>query len=153
MLSDQDMIRLDEQLCFMLYAGSRAMTKAYQPMLKALKLTYPQYLVMMVLWEWAEKVPDEPTVKALGARLHLDSGTLTPLLKRLEASELVTRRRDSEDERRVFVAATEQGRALENRASAWISDAKNTLKSVDLDLPRLRQDLQMLMGLLSGEEG
>ncbi|MGH1374250.1 MAG: MarR family winged helix-turn-helix transcriptional regulator [Cellvibrionaceae bacterium] len=151
-MSDQDMIRLDEQLCFMLYAGSRAMTKAYQPMLKELKLTYPQYLVMMVLWEWAEKVPEEPTVKALGRRLHLDSGTLTPLLKRLEASDLVTRRRDHEDERRVFVAATEQGKSLELQASAWIADAKNSLESVGLDLPRLRQDLQVLMGLLSGEE-
>lgn len=151
-MSDQDVIRLDEQLCFMLYAGSRAMTKAYQPMLKALKLTYPQYLVMMVLWEWAEKAPAEPTVKALGARLHLDSGTLTPLLKRLEASGLVTRRRDHEDERRVFVVATAQGLALEVEASSWIADAKLALASVDLDLPRLRQDLQMLMGLLSGEE-
>ncbi len=146
------MIRLDEQLCFMLYAGSRAMTKAYQPMLKALKLTYPQYLVMMVLWEWAETAPDEPTVKALGARLRLDSGTLTPLLKRLEVSGLVIRRRDRDDERRVFVTATAPGLALEEQAASWVSDARQALKSTDLDLPRLRQDLQMLMGLLSEGE-
>ena len=151
-MSDQDIIRLDEQLCFMLYAGSRAMTKAYQPMLKALGLTYPQYLVLMVLWEWAEKPPEEPTVKALGARLHLDSGTLTPLLKRLESSGLVTRLRDSEDERRVFVEATALGRELESQAAQWISTAKGTLDEQGLDFPRLRQDLQALMRLLSGEE-
>lgn len=151
-MSDQDIIRLDEQLCFMLYAGSRAMTKAYQPMLKALGLTYPQYLVLMVLWEWSEKQPEEPTVKALGARLHLDSGTLTPLLKRLESSGLVTRVRDSEDERRVFVEATASGRELESQAAQWVSTAKEALDEQSLDFPRLRQDLQALMQLLSREE-
>ncbi len=148
-MSDQDIIRLDEQLCFMLYAGSRAMTKAYQPMLKELGLTYPQYLVLMVLWEWAQETPDEPTVKALGARLHLDSGTLTPLLKRLEAMGLVSRQRDSEDERRVFVGATAAGRELEASAALWLSEARETLDAGEIDFTRLRQDLQALMGLLS----
>jgi len=148
-LSDQDIIRLDEQLCFMLYAGSRAMTKAYQPMLKELGLTYPQYLVLMVLWEWAQKRPDEPTVKALGARLHLDSGTLTPLLKRLEAMGLVSRQRDSEDERRVFVQATAAGCELEASAATWLSEARESLDGSEIDFARLRQDLQALMGLLS----
>ena len=148
-MSDQDIIRLDEQLCFMLYAGSRAMTKAYQPMLKELGLTYPQYLVLMVLWEWAQKHPDEPTVKALGARLHLDSGTLTPLLKRLEAMGLVSRQRDSEDERRVFVQATAAGCELEASAATWLSEARESLDGSEIDFARLRQDLQALMGLLS----
>ena len=151
-MSDRDIIRLDEQLCFMLYAGSRAMTKAYQPMLKALGLTYPQYLVMMVLWEWAQQSPSEPTVKALGARLHLDSGTLTPLLKRLESSGLVSRRRDQEDERRVFVEATKAGLKLEGEAANWVSGARDELDQVGLDFVRLRDDLQALMGYLSQQD-
>ncbi|NHO66293.1 MarR family transcriptional regulator [Aestuariicella hydrocarbonica] len=133
----------------MLYAGSRAMTKAYQPMLKELGLTYPQYLVMMVLWEWAQSQPQEPTVKMLGARLRLDSGTLTPLLKRLEQQGLVTRRRDDEDERRVLVAATEQGCALEATAASWVSQAAGSLGSLGLDVGALRQDLKGLLDVLS----
>ena len=76
-------LALDDQLCFKLYAASRAVTRAYKPMLDQLGLTYPQYLVMLVLWEWHACAPPQPTVKALGERLLLDSGTLTPLLKRL----------------------------------------------------------------------
>lgn len=142
-------MRLDEQLCFMLYAGSRAMTKAYQPMLKELGLTYPQYLVMMVLWEWAQSPPPEPTVKMLGARLRLDSGTLTPLLKRLEQQGLVTRRRDAEDERRVMVAATRQGCALEVAAAGWVSRAAGSLDALGLDVGALRKDLKALLEVLS----
>lgn len=99
--------KLDEQLCFALYSAGLALTKVYRPILEALDLTYPQYLAMMALWE-----SDDITVNALGARLRLDSGTLTPLLKRLEARGLLERRRDPEDERRVRVVLTEAGRAL-----------------------------------------
>ncbi|MFN8169032.1 MAG: MarR family transcriptional regulator [Candidatus Nanopelagicales bacterium] len=103
---------LDNQLCFALYRASRAVQRSYQPYLAELGLTYPQYLTMLVLWE-----ADEPlTVGTLGERLRLDSGTLTPLLKRLEESGLVERRRDPDDERRVNVGLTRAGRALQRRA-------------------------------------
>ena len=103
---------LDNQLCFSLYSASLAMTKLYKPLLEALELTYPQYLVMLVLWE-----TDGPSVSALGERLCLDSGTLTPLLKRLEAAGWLVRKRSSEDERRVHVWLSAQGRQLQARAA------------------------------------
>lgn len=106
------LLRLDDQLCFALYRASRALTRAYGPLLAPLGLTYPQYLVLLVLWE-----RDAQSVKELGARLALDSGTLTPLLKRLEQQGLVRRQRAAEDERVVRVALTAQGRALRSRAS------------------------------------
>ncbi|MGL5987666.1 MAG: MarR family winged helix-turn-helix transcriptional regulator, partial [Burkholderiales bacterium] len=93
-----DGLRLDEQLCFALYAASRAVTQTYQPYLSQLELTYPQYLVMLVLWE-----QDGLTVKNIGEKLLLDSGTLTPLLKRLEAIGYVSRKRSLQDERQVLV--------------------------------------------------
>ena len=104
---------LEDQLCFALYAASRAMTARYRPLLDAIGLTYPQYLVMMLLWE-----EDNQTVGQLGARLSLDSGTLSPLLKRLTAAGLVTRHRRVEDERSVSIALTDSGRALRERAFA-----------------------------------
>ena len=104
-------LELDQQLCFALYAASRAVTARYRPMLEAIGLTYPQYLVMMLLWE-----EDHQTVGQLGSRLALDSGTLSPLLKRLEARALVERRRSQVDERVVEVFLTPEGRALEQRA-------------------------------------
>src|SRR3990167_7298827 len=96
-----DGLQLDDQLCFKLYAASRAIIRAYKPMLEQLGLTYPQYLAMLVLWEWQACAPEQPTVKALGARLQLDSGTLTPLLKRLQHLGLVQRQRGALDEREV----------------------------------------------------
>ena len=104
-------VALDDQLCFALYAASRAVTARYRPMLDEIGLTYPQYLVMMLLWE-----EDHQTVGQLGARLALDSGTLSPLLKRLTAAGLVTRHRRVEDERSVAIALTPAGRALQERA-------------------------------------
>ena len=86
-----DLLALDNQLCFALYAASRALMRTYRPLLEPMGLTYPQYLVMLVLWEWQRQPPAHPGVKALGERLQLDSGTLTPLLKRLEAQGLVRR--------------------------------------------------------------
>jgi DNA-binding MarR family transcriptional regulator len=108
-----ELLRLDNQLCFAVYSASLAMTKLYKPLLEKLKLTYPQYLVMLVLWE-----RDGLMVSELGERLFLDSGTLTPLLKRLEASGLVARIRDIGDERRVHVNLTAAGRKLKARAAS-----------------------------------
>jgi DNA-binding MarR family transcriptional regulator len=102
---------LDNQLCFALYSTSLAMTKFYKPLLEELGLTYPQYLAMLVLWE-----RDGLMVSELGERLYLDSGTLTPLLKRLEAAGLVARTRDVQDERRVHISLTAAGRKLKARA-------------------------------------
>jgi MarR family transcriptional regulator, organic hydroperoxide resistance regulator len=106
-------LKLDQQLCFALYSASLAMTKLYKPLLEPLGLTYPQYLVMLVLWEG-----DGITVSQLGERVALDSGTLTPLLKRLEASRLLLRLRDAADERRVLLQLTPAGRALKAKAIA-----------------------------------
>ena len=103
---------LDNQLCFALYSASLAMTKLYKPLLEALDLTYPQYLVMLVLWE-----RDGLSVSALGERLSLDSGTLTPLLKRMETAGLLVRQRSSEDERRVHVCLSPAGQQLQAQAA------------------------------------
>ena len=111
-LNTDQVLKLDHQLCFALYSASLAMTKLYKPMLEEMGLTYPQYLAMLVLWE-----NDGVTVSELGDRLYLDSGTLTPLLKRLEAADLVTRLRDVEDERRVLIRLTAAGRKLKARAA------------------------------------
>lgn len=105
---------IDSQLCFALYSASRAMTAAYRPILADLGLTYPQYLVLLVLWE--ESGDGGVTVRRLGERLHLDSGTLSPLVKRLEAGGLVRRRRSLDDERVVEVTLTAEGARLEERA-------------------------------------
>jgi MarR family transcriptional regulator, organic hydroperoxide resistance regulator len=107
---------LDNQLCFKLYAASRAIIRAYKPMLERLGLTYPQYLAMLVLWEWQQLPPEQPTVKALGERLQLDSGTLTPLLKRLEQLGLLQRKRSALDERELHLALSEAGSALREQA-------------------------------------
>ena len=106
------MLQLDNQLCFALYSASLAMTKVYKPLLETIGLTYPQYLVMLVLWE-----QDGLIVSEIGVRLSLDSGTLTPLLKRLEVSGLLSRRRAVNDERRVHVSLTPAGRLLKTRAA------------------------------------
>jgi len=106
-----DWLRLDHQLCFALYATSLAMTKLYKPLLDPLGLTYPQYLVMLVLWQ-----SDNRTVSQLGEHLALDSGTLTPLLKRLESAGLLQRLRDTTDERRVLLRLTAAGHELKARA-------------------------------------
>ena len=106
-----NMLALDNQFCFALYSASHAMTKTYKPMLDRLGLTYPQYLVMLVLWE-----QDGILVKDIGARLFLDSGTLTPLLKRLESNGLLSRNRDPQDERQVRIVLTGPGAALRERA-------------------------------------
>ncbi len=132
-------LRLDSQLCFSLYAASRAMTAAYSSLLDPLGLTYPQYLVVMVLWE-----SDGSSVKEIGDRLQLDSGTLTPLIKKLEAQGVVTRARDARDARVVRVTLTRTGRALERKAQG-IPHA--LVCKFGMDLPavaRLRKELTAL---------
>ena len=142
-------LQLDNQLCFKLYAASRAVIRAYRPMLDALGLTYPQYLVMLVLWEWQEQAPGQPTLKALGQRLQLDSGTLTPLLKRLEQLGLVQRRRSSVDERELCLALSEAGVMLREK----VLPLKQRLlcdSGVDMhELEGLRDSLGRLLGLLT----
>jgi len=109
----ESLLNLENFLCFAIYSTANAVTRAYQPRLAALGLTYPQYLVMVVLWE-----RENQTVKAIGDKLSLDSGTLTPLLKRLETAGLITRRRDTVDERQVLIGLTVEGRAMRERAEA-----------------------------------
>ena len=140
-------LRLENQLCFALYAASGLVTRAYRPLLEPLGLTYPQYLAMMALWEKAPR-----TVSDLGEALGLDSGTLTPLLKRMEAAGLVTRRRDAADERRVQVDLTDKGRHLQDKAA----DVPFALACA-LDLPgeeitALRASLQDLARRMRGTE-
>lgn len=116
-MAQRDLLLVDEQLCFALYNATRAITRAYAPLLEPLGLTYPQYLVLLVLWE-----RDGLPVKAVGQRLALDSGTLTPLLKRLEQQGLVERRRDAADERVVRIHLTTTGRELRAKARKVPSD-------------------------------
>ena len=113
MTEQADPLKLDSMLCFAVYAAEHAFTRFYKPRLDALGLTYPQYLEFLVLWE-----SDGLTVKALGDRLFLDSGTITPLLKRLEGRGLLRRQRDEEDERQVRIYLTPEGRALRAKAMA-----------------------------------
>jgi MarR family transcriptional regulator, organic hydroperoxide resistance regulator len=105
-------IKLDAQLCFAIYGAAHAFNRTYKPLLDPLGLTYPQYLVMLTLWE-----EDGQTVKALGEKLGLDSGTLSPLLKRLEQSGFVARKRDAQDERQVIVTVTDAGASLKTQAN------------------------------------
>lgn len=138
-------LELDRQLCFAIYSTSLAMTKLYKPLLEPLGLTYPQYLVMLVLWQ-----EDGPTVSQLGERLALDSGTLTPLLKRLEAIGLLQRLRDTADERRVRLQLTPAGRALRQRAQQVPREvAAATGCGLD-EISELTARLQALRGRLTG---
>ncbi|MFL8003530.1 MarR family winged helix-turn-helix transcriptional regulator [Xanthomonas vasicola] len=130
-------------MCFALYSANLAMHKLYRGLLKALDLTYPQYLVMLVLWE-----TDERSVSEIGERLYLDSATLTPLLKRLQAAGLVTRTRAANDERQVIIALTETGRALRHRAGA-VPEQVFCASACSLDeLRQLKQQLEKLRSSL-----
>lgn len=117
-----EQLKLSNQLCFPLYAVSKEITRCYTPFLDKLDLTYPQYLVMLVLWE-----NDAISVNQIGARLYLDSGTLTPLLKRLQTKGLVERTRSQTDERSVIIRLTEQGKALEAQAAQVPAQMANML--------------------------
>lgn len=130
---------LSELLCFAVYSASHAFTRFYKPLLKELGLTYPQYLVMIALW-----AEDDQTVGGLGRQLHLESNTLTPLLKRLEKLGFVARRRDDADERQVRVTLTDEGRALQKRAAA-IPDCITKASGLSADdLARLTKEIAVL---------
>ncbi|MDP1789510.1 MAG: MarR family transcriptional regulator [Methylibium sp.] len=136
-------LALDAQLCFALYSASLAMTKRYRPMLGSLGLTYPQYLVMLALWEH-----DGSSVSSLGERLFLDSGTLTPLLKPLQAAGLLTRERATDDERRVVVTLTPAGRTLRRRALGVPAALAEATASSPGELAALTATLQQLRAAL-----
>ena len=130
---------LDNQLCFALYSTSLAMTRLYKPLLGELGLTYPQYLVLLVLWE-----RDDLSVSELGERLFLDSGTLTPLLKRMESADLIKRSRAADDERRVHITLTPGGRKLKASASKV---AQCVLSATQCALPELVSLTKNVQGL------
>ena len=141
MMEDKyEVLKLSKQLCFPLYACSREMIKLYKPWLDELGLTYTQYITMMVLWEHKAM-----TVKALGQELYLDSGTLTPLLKKLEEKGLVTRRRSDLDERNLIVTITESGEAMKDRA---LHIPAEMTKCVNLPKEDIRELYRMLHQLL-----
>jgi len=137
-------LKLEEQTCFPVYALSRLITKAYQPLLAELGLTYPQYLVMLLLWEHRELA-----VKDLGQKLLLDTGTLTPLLKLLEQRQLLSRRRDPRDERSVLVALLPAGATLHEAARRVPEQLAQRYSLSATDVAGLRQELQQLITLLS----
>ncbi len=132
-------LRLDNQVCFALYSASHAMSKAYKPHLDALGLTYPQYVAMLVLWE-----RDGLTVSEIGERLYLDSGTLTPLLKRLEAAGYISRLRDAADERRVLIQLTTAGRKLKARAAPIPACMFETMQCTPAELVGLTRQIKQL---------
>jgi MarR family transcriptional regulator, organic hydroperoxide resistance regulator len=141
-------LMLDNQLCFAVYSTAHAFNRVYKPLLDRLGLTYPQYLVMLVLWE-----RDDVPVKDIGERLFLDSGTLTPLLKRLEAAGLIRRTRSVDDERQVLIALTSQGQALREKAKAVPQGllaasacSVSELMTMKNDLVALRDKLNAALG-------
>lgn len=137
-------LKLENQVCFPLYAASRLMTKCYQPMLSELGLTYPQYLVLLVLWE-----QDQVSVSTIAERLQLQSNTLTPLLKRMEEMELVTRTRSKKDERSVVIDLTEKGKLLREKA---ISIPEQLSAAVNLTYDEFLQLHGLLYKLLDASE-
>lgn len=134
-------LNLDNQLCFPLYAASRAVTRSYKPLLDKIGLTYTQYITMMALWERSPL-----TVNELGARLFLDSGTLTPLLKKLEQKGLVTRTRAEEDNRRVYVSLTPEGDALEDQAASIPRQMAQAATLSQEDAAELYRILHQMLG-------
>ena len=138
-----DSLWLDNQLCFPLYAVSRLVTKQYHPFLQEMDITYPQYLVLLVLWERGEC-----TVSQLSEALLLETNTLTPLLKRLVTKELISRRRSEEDERKVLITVTAAGQSLQERAQCIPPAIVEQFVAEDLDLVEVQQLQQTLHKLL-----
>jgi len=141
-------LKLDNQICFAVYSAAHAFNRVYKPLLDRLGLTYPQYLVMLVLWE-RDGVP----VKDIGERLFLDSGTLTPLLKRLEAAQLIKRTRDTADERQVLIALTSQGQALREKARAVPQSILAASACSIAELSAMKNDLVALRDRLNAVVG
>jgi len=139
-----DPLLLDNQLCFALYSSSHLLTKVYKPLLKDLGLTYPQYLTMLALWE-----EDGVTVGTLGEKLYLDSGTLTPLLKRMEAAKLLKRERSGADERQVFIHLTDKGRSLKRAAASIPARAAAATGMSIPEMIKLRKQLTKLQSSLA----
>lgn len=141
-----ELLKLENQLCFPLYVCSKEVIKKYRPLLEPLGLTYTGYITMMALWE-----QDHINVKELGRRLYLDSGTLTPLLKRLEKAGYITRNKDPEDERSLLVDLTPKGKALKQNAACVPLNMIQNLSSpdTDLDAVELKKSLDKLMVLLT----
>ncbi|MCL6415783.1 MarR family transcriptional regulator [Aestuariirhabdus sp. Z084] len=148
-MSTMDQLKLDNQLCFALYASSRAVTRLYRPLLEPLGLTYPQYLVLLVLWE---RRPQAINVKELGEQLLLDSGTLTPLLKRLEQSELITRQRCEHDERARMISLTAKGTALRVQASCIPGKLMQSSSMPAVQVSALRDQLKTLLSAIGPAE-
>lgn len=140
MIPEDELLKLENQLCFAFYACSREITKLYRPILSELGLTYTQYITLLALWE-----KDGIGVKELGARLYLDSGTLTPLLKKLESQGLLTRTRSKADERNVIIELTEEGRALKSRAAEVPAQLYSGAGLRQEELEPLRAQLQSLL--------
>jgi len=140
-------LKLENQLCFPIYAASRLITRAYQPSLERLGLTYPQYLVMMVLWE-----NDHMSVNDIAHKLILNTNTITPLLKRMEQLALLKRQRSKDDERKVLVSLTEKGQAMEEQAVQIPIELRQHLAEAHLekeDLIELKRQLSKIISLLS----
>lgn len=140
---------LDNQLCFSLYSLSRLVTQSYTPLLKPLDLTYPQYLVMLVLWQFWEQGEYKLAINKMTERLKLDTGTVTPLLKRMEAKELLSRQRSEKDERMVMVSLSEKGLKLRTHArnvpNALMCNSKVNAEQVS----ELRESLKTMLSILS----
>jgi len=144
----QPALRLDDLLCFAIYSSAHAFNRAYKPLLDELGLTYPQFLAMLVLWE-RDRVP----LKDIGQRLQLDSGTLTPLLKRLAAAGLIERARDPGDERQIVVTLTPKGRALQERAMAVPQRLAGAARLAPGEVSRARAELIRLRDALNHAVG
>ena len=142
-----DPLDLDNQLCFALYAAAHAIKKAYRPLLEDLGLTYPQYLILIVLWK-----TDALKVSEIGERLNLDSGTLTPVLKRLEAAGIVRRTRRLKDEREVEIGLTAAGRALREKALGVRCEIVRQLRMDEHEIAKLRGELNTVIAMLGEVE-
>ncbi len=134
MSENQQKLNLENQLCFPLYAASRLTTQIYGPLLKKLDLTYPQYLVMLVMWQYGEQ-----SVNTVGARIHLESNTLTPLLKRLEQKKLLSRRRSESDERSVIISLTDSGLELKQQATEIPGEIINSFDDGSISFEEIKQ--------------
>jgi DNA-binding MarR family transcriptional regulator len=147
----KEQLKLGNQLCFPVYAASRLITRIYQPYLDEIGITYPQYLVLLVLWE-----KDEVTVNEISRKLILNTNTTTPLLKRLEAQGLVTRRRSGDDERKVIIALTPKGKKLQSRAADIPGKLSEGLATGSMSLNELidlKGKLNQIIGYLSEKAG
>jgi MarR family transcriptional regulator, organic hydroperoxide resistance regulator len=142
-MSEDENLKLSRQLCFAVYSAAHAFNRVYKPILEPLGLTYPQYLVMLVLWE-----QDGLTVKEIGQQLHLDSGTLTPVLKRLQALGYVQRSRDLPDERQVRVTLTEKGRAIREQAQAGRREVVCALGLAEAQIQALKREIDRMSSTL-----